>query len=208
MSRRDAFDKYPQWQQPGESVVPTAPTALDLIPMTEPKKKRGRNWEHFNRTHSYFIPRSLQQKAAEVRDAITGIASEIGMTTVDNVATVFATYALHCINQGVLSLETRYDPQRAKMTLTWEEVEDGTKQAPGGRPHHHKKQDGKEFYLGYRWLNETHQRLKQLASENRLAIGEVVVVCLQHGLGAYREGRLRLVPQPVTVRQTVNGDWA
>jgi len=189
--------------------MPTAPTPLDLIKLAEPKKKRGREWEHSNRAQSYFIPRSWRQKATEVRDAITGIASEIGMTTVDNVANVFASYALHCINQGMLSLETHYDPQRAKITLTWEEVKDWPKQAPPDkRPQRHKKQDEKVFCLSYRWPDETHQRLKQLASENHLAIGEVVVACLQHGLGAYREGRLRLVPQPVTARQTVNGDWA
>lgn len=230
MPRRDAFDKYPQWQQPSEGVVPTAPTALDLIPKTEPKKKRGRAWEKRNRAWSYKIPRPVWDAANQIRDDIHAIAQfrEDGKpredsTTVDDVATALIDYSL-CLAEKDPSFLTPLPnphPRGRLMTLTWEEWNAWPIKIPA--PHRKprkadKEAKDKDLVLTYRWLEEHDQHIKLLAGKGHAAtdhkndplkyavpVGEVVVKLLQRAIDDYKNGRMRLRSQPSAVQQTISG---
>ncbi len=229
MPRRNSFDKYPIWQQPGESVVPmpTAPTPLDLIPLAEPKKKRGREWEKRNRAWSYKIPRPLWDAAKQIRDDICAIAQvrEDGKpredsTTVNDVAAALMDWALCLAEQdpSFLTPLPNPHPRGRLMTLAYEEWDSQPMELPTPKRKSKSAGDKKDFYIAYRWPEELDRRIKVLVGKGpavtnhkndplkyAVPVGEGVVKLLQRAIDDYKNGRMRLRSQASTVHQTVSG---
>jgi hypothetical protein len=196
-----------QDQSGSPSGVENPPSVLDQIPLVAPRHK-NRSYEKHHRAWTYQVPKSLWPKAAEIRESLAGIA-ESGCASADQVAAQFILLAVQHVQQGELHIEGHPDPLRQKMAVIPREVEGGWPQVVPqrkGKPKG-KSQERKTFYLGYRWPQAVHQQIRSLAGET-LALGEVVVVLLEHSLDAYREGRLRLEFQPIPTRQEARGEWA
>jgi len=196
MSRRAAFSAA---QQPADTVA--------MIPVA--RNKKARSWEKSNRARAYYIPRHLEEKAIAIRDEIVGIAeginvSAVGYTATD-VAVAFMERALFKVEKGVIVLDARADPAYRKTNLICVEVEG--KSIPQSIVRKEKDETKKQTFLAYRWQVEFDKRIKSLSKQNHIAPGEIVVVLLSKALNAYKNGDLKLIPQPSTVKQTVTGAW-
>lgn len=207
--RRDPFldlKKQAQTSASGGDIRMQAPSVLDQIPIVAPRQ-RNRCFERNNRAWSYKVPRHLWQKAIGIRDAITGIAQS-GSTSTDQIACAFISLALLHIEHGIMRIHSHPDPLRQKMAVTWQDAETGWPQEIPNKKFKPKRnmKERQALYLGYRWSKTVHKQIRALAGDT-LAVGEVVVVLLDHSLGAYKQGKLRLSFQPASTHQNVKGEW-
>jgi hypothetical protein len=189
MPRRAAFSS-----QPTDTVA--------MIPVAKNKQKR--DWEKSNRARAYYIPRHLEDQALAIRDEIVGIADGLVWATATDVAVALMERALSKVEKGDLVLDARPDPAHKKMGWVCVEVEGESVSQPITRKE--KDDEKKQYtYLAYRWPHEFDKRIKAIAKQHHLTTGEVFVMLLSAALDAYKNGNLRLIPQPIMVRQTVAG---
>jgi len=199
MPRRSAFSSS-NTQQPTDTVA--------MIPVAKNKQKR--DWEKSNRARAYYIPRHLEEQALIIRDEIAGIADGLSQfsvwATTTDVAVAFMERAIFKVEKGVIVLDARPDAGRKKAGLICVDVEGES--VPQKIVRKEKEDEKKQYiYLAYRWSDELDRKIKGLAKRHRIAIGEVVVTLLSLALEAYKNGDLNLIPQPITIRQTVAGVW-
>lgn len=206
MPRKSAFDEWEK-RSPKDGSDPSLPaqppSPIDLIPAAEPRQ-RNRGWDNEHRAWSYKIPEHLRQKAADIRDAINGIA-QAGSTTTDEVAKAFVCLALLHLERGKFKIVGRPDPRRQKMSVVWEESESKWPQEIPAKKTRSKKPvpAKKSMFLAYRWSKAVHQKIIH-ASSQTIAMGDVLVALLEHGLESYRRGKLKLDFQP---RNMASGEW-
>jgi len=195
MPRRNAFDRLRK--------DPQQPIAT--IPRAQEKRRENRTWDQAHPVISYFIPSPFNEQAKDIRAVILAL-SQKHMTTISSVATAFINFSLAHIRQGKLRIETRPNAARRKLTLTWEEVEDGWPQETPQPSKHDKKNKAKNLYLGYRWGRDVDAQIKALAGES-ISPGEIVVFLLTYAINAHKKGRLRLKEETVVVAQKVSATW-
>jgi hypothetical protein len=117
---------------------------------------------------------------------------------------------MECVDDNKLQLHAQPNPHGRKMTLFpkthskgWRETLDQPRQIPARK----KKQSSykRKIYpaVSYRLPQNVHDNLCGLAMELDVPVGEMVTFLLRYGLDAYREGRLDLTPQPLTVKMTL-----
>ena len=201
MPRRSVFDNI-NLNEPVEPVV--------MIPSA--KNRRTRTWEKNNRSRSYFIPRPLAEMALQIRDEIVGISDGIRETdilaplaTANDVAMALMERALHMVDTELIQIIPRFDPMHQRTKLICVDVEDEILPRRIMERREKPAEIRKEIYLAYRWPQEFDRRIKHIAKNNHIAVGEVVVLLLGKALEVYKLGRLKLIPQPITVKQTVTG---
>jgi len=195
MPRRNAFDRLRKDpQQP-----------ISTIPRAQEKRRENRTWDQAHPVITYFIPFPLNEQAKDIRAAILAL-SQKHMTTISSVANAFINFSLAHIRQGKLRIETRPDVARRKLTLTWEEVEDGWPQEIPQPLRHDKKSKTKHLYLGFRWGRDVDAQIKALAGES-ISPGEIVVFLLSYAINAHKKGRMRLKEETVVVAQKVSATW-
>jgi hypothetical protein len=195
MPRRNAFDRLRKDpQQP-----------ISTIPRAQDKKRDNRSWDQAHPVISYFIPVPLHEQAKDIRAVILAL-SQKHMTTISSVAIAFISFSLAHVRQGKLRIETRPNVARRKLTLTWEEVEDGQPQEIPQTSKQEKKNKAKNLYLGFRWGRDVDAQIKALAGES-ISPGEIVVFLLTYGINAHKTGRLRLKEETVVVAQKVSATW-
>ena len=194
MPRRAAFSSQPT-------------DTITMIPVA--KNKQTRDWEKNNRAHSYYIPRHHEDQAIIIRDEIVGISDGLSQSavwaTATDVAVAFMERALFKVEKGAIVLDTRLDPAYKKTGLICVDIEGES--IPQMITQKEKNATRKKFFLAYRWPSEFDKKIKTIANQHHLQTGEVVVMLLSTALDAYKNGNLRLIPQSVTVRQTVAGAW-
>jgi hypothetical protein len=194
MPRRAAFSS-----QPTDTIA--------MIPVA--KNKQTRDWEKSNRARSYYIPRHLEDRAVVLRDEIVGIADGLSQSavwaTATDVAVAFMERALFKVEKSAIVLDARLDPAHKKTGLICVDVEGEF--IPQIITQKEKNTTRKKFFLAYRWPNEFDKKIKTIAKHHHLLTGEVVVLLFSAALDAYKNGNLRLIPQSITVRQTVAGAW-
>jgi len=194
MPRRNAFDRLRQDpQQP-----------ISTIPRAQENKRENRAWDKRHRGSSYFIPSHLQVQAKDMRAAVLAL-SQKHMTNTSSVATALISFSLAHVRQGKLKIEGRPNVNRRKMTLTWEEAEDGWP-LEISQPLKRIIKDAKDTYLNYRWGRDIDTQIKALAGV-AISVGEVVVFLLNYALGEHKQGRLRLKEETVVVSQKVSAAW-
>ena len=196
MARRDPFAHLKQAPSNG------APAPIDLIP--RPKKRtRRREWEKANPAHTYKIPVDFHDRAKAVREALLGLAQQY-QSTVDDVARALMTAALKAVQVGEIQLGYRPNPKSRKMTV---EVvrESGWPQEELPKPNPRKKV--KPMVLNFRWGEDTHKALTDLAAD--VPKGAVVVLLLEAALERVKAGKWGIRPRPVAVKQqiTVANSW-
>lgn len=195
MTRRNAFDR----------IRTDAQDPITSIPLAKGKKRDNRAWDRKHPVISYYIPAPLQEKAKDIRAVVLAL-SQKHMTSISSVAAALASYSLSHVRQGKLQIQGRPDADRRKMTLSWEEVEDGWIQdipqplKPVGKPM------TKDAYIGYRWSRDIDSQIKSLA-DTSISVGEVVVFLLNYALDAHKSGRLRLKEETIVVSQKVSATW-
>ena len=173
MTRRNAFDR----------IRTDAQDPITSIPLAKGKKRDNRAWDRKHPVISYYIPAPLQEKAKDIRAVVLAL-SQKHMTSISSVAAALASYSLSHVRQGKLQIQGRPDADRRKMTLSWEEVEDGWIQdipqplKPVGKPM------TKDAYIGYRWSRDIDSQIKSLA-DTSISVGEVVVFLLNYALDAH-----------------------
>jgi hypothetical protein len=204
--RRSAFDSWTD--QSGEAGTPPAPpTPIDLMG-AEPKK-RNRGWEKSHKARPY------RGVSADVHEQVVALASHLLVTT-DEVAQMFVQYSLSCLANEILTISPR--PKAQRMTLFplpngwgeqagWSET-DGWKPTdpqllPSKRKTVQKSNTLWKYAPGYRLPDEIHDAVKRLADQHTVPLGEIMTLFLKHGLESYKTGRLRLNPQPRTVKMTL-----
>lgn len=162
----------------------------------EPEKKdRNREWEKKHR------PKHYRGIPGETRQEIKEIAQELEVSA-DEVARAFFEYSLHCIEKGELTIAPKSSRAR-RMTLfpfngaNW--AADGwTPQAAKQNIRKRKKETTLwREEAAYRIPDELHKRVKRLASD-MVAVGEIALILLKHGISSYQSGTLALIPQPKT----------
>ena len=195
MTRRNAFDR----------IRTDAQDPITSIPLAKGKKRDNRAWDRKHPVISYYIPAPLQEKAKDIRAVVLAL-SQKHMTSISSVAAALASYSLSHVRQGKLQIQGRPDADRRKMTLSWEEVDDGWIQdipqplKPVGKP------ITKDAYIGYRWSRDIDSQIKSLA-DTSISVGEVVVFLLNYALDAHKSGRLRLKEETIVVSQKVSATW-
>lgn len=195
MTRRNAFDR----------IRTDAQDPITSIPLAKGKKRDNRAWDRKHPVISYYIPAPLQEKAKDIRAVVLAL-SQKHMTSISSVAAALASYSLSHVRQGKLQIQGRPDAERRKMTLSWEEVDDGWIQdipqplKPVGKP------ITKDAYIGYRWSRDIDSQIKSLA-DTSISVGEVVVFLLNYALDAHKSGRLRLKEETIVVSQKVSATW-
>ena len=198
MPRRSAFSSS-NTQQPTDTVA--------MIPVA--KNKRGRDWDNNNRARAYYIPRHLEEQALIIRDEIAGIADGMSQfsvwATATDVAIALMERALFKVEKGIIVLDARPDAGRKKAGLICVDVEGEA--TPQTITRKEKGEAKKQFFLAYRWTVELDGKIKGIAKQHHILPGEIVVMLLSLALEAYKNGDLNLIPQPVTIRQTVAGVW-
>jgi hypothetical protein len=198
MPRRSAFSSS-NTQQPTDTVA--------MIPVA--KNKRGRDWDNNNRARAYYVPRHLEEQALIIRNEIAGIADGMSQfsvwATATDVAIALMERALFKVEKGIIVLETRPDISHKKVGLICVDVEGEA--IPQTITRKEKSQAKKQFFLAYRWTDEFDKKIKAHAKQHHILPGEVVVTLLSSALEAYKNGDLNLIPQPITIRQTVAGVW-
>lgn len=219
MPRRDPFDRLKGVQitpaaseQTGQPEQPRPASVLDDLRVAE-KKKRGRQYEKANPAVSFRgIP-------ADVNEQILALAGEHRVMA-GEIVDVFLRYGLACVDRGTLPLEPR--PKAARMTLlplssSWQKRQGWSEETlhpvPKSIPSCKTRKEPKtlaawESVVSYRGVGkETADALRRLADKKYVPVGEVATVLLKHGLEAYKAGRIRFNPQPLTTRQTLAG-WS
>jgi len=95
---------------------------------------------------------------------------------------------------------TLFPKERAK---GWQETNDAPREIPARKKKQTKQ--AKRVYpsVSYRLPEKVHDDICGLAMDLDVPLGEVVSFLLQHGLDAYRNGKLSLQPQPLTVKMTL-----
>jgi len=198
MPRRSAFSSS-NTQQPTDTVA--------MIPVAKNKQKR--DWEKSNRARAYYIPRHLEEQALIIRDEIAGIADGLSQfsvwATTTDVAIALMERALFKVEKGVIVLDARPDAGRKKAGLVCVDVEG--KSTPQTITRKEKGEAKKQFFLAYRWTVELDGKIKGIAKQHHILPGEIVIMLLSSALEAYKNGDLNLIPQPITIRQTVAGVW-
>lgn len=185
--------------------IPLAATAGGWNRHGRHPAKRNRQWEKTHRPYRYVnVP-------LEVREEVLALAEHLHVTA-DDVARAFFEYGLDRVDEGKLQLKTQPNPLGRKMTLfpqrqagAWEEAEGPQRDIPARRKRKNERRGKSIPAVSYRIPRSVHMDLSSLAMELAVPVGEVVTLLLQHGLNAYRAGRLKLTPHPVTVKMTLKG---
>ena len=165
--------------------------------------KRNRKWEKEHRPYRYV------NVSVELREQVLALAEQLGVTA-DEVARAFVEYGVECVDEEKLHLRAQPNPHGRKMTLfpkdrakSWQE----TNGAPREIPARKKKQMSKvkKVYpaVSYRLPKKVHEKIRRLAMNLDVPLGDVVSFLLQHGLDAYRSGKLSLQPQVLIVKKTL-----
>jgi hypothetical protein len=206
--RRDPFANLKQETAPGwGETQASARSMLDQIPVVT-HKRRDRKWEQQNRSHSYRgVPPDVHEQVVDLARSL--------QVNVDEVAQVFVSYGLSCIECGLLPIVAHPNAQRMTLFPT----SDGRKQKTGwnkrngweteARKPAAKKVSRKsekslwENIVSYRLSMDVHQSVKELAKENCVPSGEIITLFLKHGLESFRSGTLQLNPQPKAVKMTL-----
>lgn len=185
------------------SQIPLTDTAGHWSRYGRRPAKRNRKWEKEHRPYRYV------NVSVELRKQVLALAEHLGVT-VDEVAHAFVEYGIECVNEGKLHLRAQPNPHGRKMTLFPKEHAKGwqkTNEFPKEIPARKKKQMSKvkKVYpaVSYRLPKKVHEKICRLAMDLGVPLGDVVSFLLQHGLDAYRNGKLSLNPQPVTVKMTL-----
>ncbi|HMN13300.1 MAG TPA: hypothetical protein PKD55_13350 [Bellilinea sp.] len=185
------------------SQIPLTDTAGHWSRYGRRPAKRNRKWEKEHRPYRYV------NVSVELREQVLALAKHLGVKA-DEVARAFVEYGVECVNEEKLHLRAQPNPHGRKMTLFpkdrakgWREANDIQKEIPARK----KKQMSKvkKVYpaVSYRLPKKVHERVCCLAMNLDVPLGDVVSFLLQHGLDAYRSGKLSLKPQPVTVKMTL-----
>ncbi len=185
--------------------IPLATTAGGWNRHGRRPAKRNRQWEKAHRPYRYVnVP-------LEVREVVLALAENLHVPAND-VAHAFFEYGLDCVDEGKLQLKAQPNPFGRKMTLfpqkqagAWEEAEGPQRDIPARRKKKGERNQKTVPAVSYRIPHDVHMDLCSLAAELAVPVGEVVTLLLQHGLKAYRAGRLQLVPHPVAVKMTLKG---
>ena len=204
------------------SFATPAKQPLDLIPVAARRTKRNRDWdrEHQAEKVTYRgIPKRLQ-------DTISELATSLNVPR-DELVRAFLEYSLAELQSNRLVVVAH--PKAQRMTLfpvsenpnvlqdkrqpssagNW--LEEVFPSSGRGRPSHGKKKKGKDQGKKDRWEVRATYRLpvilkeqvKAIADEHDVPIGELVLFFLDHGLGAYQTGELRLNPSPKATGKTL-----
>jgi hypothetical protein len=114
------------------------------------------------------------------------------------------------VDEEKLHLRAQPNPYGRKMTLFPKERAKGwqeTNGSPREIPTRKEKRSihAKKVYpaVSYRLPEKVHDDICGLAMDLGVPLGDVVSFLLQHGLNAYRSGKLSLKPQPLTVKMTL-----
>ena len=65
------------------------------------------------------------------------------------------------------------------------------------------KQSSWDRVVTYRLSDDADNSIRQIAKQHTLPVGEIVTLFLKHSLESYKNGRLRLNPQPKVVKMTL-----
>lgn len=185
--------------------IPLAATAGGWNRPGRRPAKRNRGWEKAHRPYRYInVPLG-------VREDVLALAEHLHVPASD-MAHAFFEYGFDCVDEGKLSLTAQPNPLGRKMTLfpqkqigAWEEAEGPQRDVPARKNKKVERKQKSVPAVSYRIPPGIHTDLCSLAEEFAVPVGEVVTFFLRHGLKAYRAGRLKLTPQPVTVKMTLKG---
>ena len=182
--------------------------------------ERDRSWDKKHPAFSYLIPTHLIETAQKISEAINSAAEfdQDGKfrqdgTTSSDMATIFIDYAIAMSERENLTFAPT---PKGKMTLGWEEAEEGWEQAKLPPPTKRKKNKKKErFFLAYRWTREHHEAIQNLAGNSGgskhnphrylVPIGEVVVRLLQRALKDYKTRKMRPTFRPEVTKKMPTG---
>ena len=162
------------------------------------RRARDRSWDKSHRPYTYKIPAAFHDRALTVRVIIKGLARKY-QTTMDDIARALMAAALAAVQEGEIQLEYRPNPQGRKMTV--EVVREGgwpQEELPKAKG---KKKAKPPVVLNFRWGQDLHQALSELAGE--APKGAVVVLLLEAALERVKAGKWGLRPRPVAVKQEV-----
>ena len=168
--------------------------------------KRNRKWEKEHRPYRYV------NVSVELREQVLALAEHLGVTT-DEVARAFVEYGVECVDEEKLYLRPQPNPYGRKMTLFpkervkgWHETNDAPREIPVRKKNQMSKVKKVYPAVSYRFPAKVHNDICGLAMNLDVPLGDVVSFLLQHGLDAYRSGKLSLKPQPLTVKMTLQAN--
>lgn len=144
-----------------------------------------------------------------VKEEIKKIARALCVSA-DEIALAFFQAAIQAVQAGKLELNPQ--PTTGRMTLFPDNKEPGwqytqmsllpSDASPIISTFIERKQRW-QFAVTYRVPEETHAQIREIADEYMVGIGSVASYFLQWGLQEYYEGRLKLTPRALTIKQSL-----
>lgn len=233
MSRRDAFsglrdpktimDVNENLRQSSTMLPEQMPAGqpLDLIPTADFRKKRSRKWENAHRSETVTyrgVPRRTVEWIVEISHSLS--------VPRDEVVRAFLEYGLTLYRSGQLTLFAY--PKAQRMTLFSEDSKTNSiapttstgnhgrlnnafpipdKKASGAKKKKVKKNQEDlpdwEMRVTYRIPNTLKEKIRSIAEEHTLPVGEVVRFFLEQASKAYQDGSLPLQPSPRLIGKTL-----
>jgi len=181
---------------------------LDFIPTAVPRKRRDRTWE---KTHQDQVA-TYRGIPPEVREGLISLAGMLNVS-MDEVARAFLEYSIAKYQNGAIHLNTY--PKAQRMTL-FARAENEKRSMDHGwlkaefsrmkKTHKKKKTEEPkpwEHRVSFRNPRDIKERVKSIADDHSVPIGEVVHYFLNVGLEAFQAGSLILDPQPKNMGNTL-----
>jgi hypothetical protein len=194
---------------------PTTDHSNTVVTIPTVQKKRQRKWEKKNPTTSFRIPPDIAERVVSPKNGLRTVLNIIAnheVVLLDEVTLAFTEYGLACFDRGDFTFEARPDAStnRRKMKLVGWREKDGWPVELSTKPRKKEqsqtaKGEGKIYTLACRWGEkgeELHARLRAIAEQYCLPIGEVLVRILEHSVARYMAGRMILEKdQPAIINQ-------
>lgn len=190
-----------------ETQSPKPGRPLDFIPTAVPRKRRDRTWE---KTHKDQVA-TYRGIPPEVREGLISLAGMLNVS-MDEVARAFLEYSIAKYQDGAIHLNPYPKAQRMTLFATTENkkrsMDHGWLKAEFSRAKktRKKKTDDPnpwEHRVSFRIPREIKERVKSIADDHSVPIGEVVHYFLNFGLEAFQAGFLILDPQPKNMGNTL-----
>jgi hypothetical protein len=190
-----------------ETQSPKPGRPLDFIPTAVPRKRRDRTWE---KTHQDQVA-TYRGIPPEVREGLICLAGMLNVS-LDEVARAFLEYGIAKYQNGAIHLNPYPKAQRMTLFATPENgkrsLDQGWLKAEFSRVKKTRKKKTEEpkpweHRVSFRIPRDIKERVKSIADDHSVPIGEVVHYFLNAGLEAFQAGSLILDPQPKNIGNTL-----
>jgi hypothetical protein len=193
--------------------LPSGPSFLDGLNIksnsSRKKPKRTKSdgsptWHQLHRTYRYYLDDTVYRNVA-------GIATQLNVESVTSVAENLMDFAFAMYDQGriPMSSQPNPNPKSNRMSLSWSYANDGSwgrelKPDADRKQRRARKLIGQAEKVptyGFRWPEDFHLRIKQIAEQYAVPMGSVASRLLGYAVEEWQAGRLTIRTETIVSRE-------